>query len=176
LIVQHMGHTNERSRGDSRLRDWPDVEWRLTRETDDPASPRSITAYGRDVEIPNTALVYDSGTRRLTLGELVPDRAVVTQQKRNKMIEQALGVVVRWLYQGQHVDLSGRQIKEQMPDKGRPSVANIDAALKHGLQTGDLLSRDGPKGANLYRVAPESPIVREHEELQTFCKPKGTKA
>ncbi len=26
------GHINKRSRGDSRLRDWPDVEWRLVRQ------------------------------------------------------------------------------------------------------------------------------------------------
>ena len=25
-LVQHMGHTNERSRGDSRLQDWPDAD------------------------------------------------------------------------------------------------------------------------------------------------------
>ena len=30
-IVQH-GHSGERSRGDSRFRDWPDVEWRMVRE------------------------------------------------------------------------------------------------------------------------------------------------
>ncbi len=29
LVVHHFGHGPERSRGDSRLRDWPDVEWRL---------------------------------------------------------------------------------------------------------------------------------------------------
>ena len=26
LLVQHMGHANERARGDSRLQDWPDVD------------------------------------------------------------------------------------------------------------------------------------------------------
>jgi hypothetical protein len=51
LVVHHMGHGGERARGDSRLRDWPDAEWRLVRRDDDPASPRYITAYGRDVEV-----------------------------------------------------------------------------------------------------------------------------
>ena len=33
LVVQHMGHHGERSRGDSRLQDWPDAIWRLVRES-----------------------------------------------------------------------------------------------------------------------------------------------
>ena len=28
FIAQHMGHANERARGDSRLQDWPDAIWR----------------------------------------------------------------------------------------------------------------------------------------------------
>ena len=46
-VIHHMGHANERSRGDSRIRDWPDVEWRLVRQDDDPSSPRFLSAYGR---------------------------------------------------------------------------------------------------------------------------------
>ncbi|ORV69864.1 AAA family ATPase [Mycobacterium gordonae] len=51
LIVQHMGHANERARGDSRLQDWPDAIWRLVRETDQPDSARFFTAHGRDVDV-----------------------------------------------------------------------------------------------------------------------------
>ena len=28
FLIHHMGHGAERSRGASRLRDWPDAEWR----------------------------------------------------------------------------------------------------------------------------------------------------
>jgi len=66
LIVHHMGHSGERSRGDSRLRDWPDVEWRLVRESDDPASPRYISAFGRDVDVTESQLVYNPETRHLS--------------------------------------------------------------------------------------------------------------
>src|SRR5687767_4742892 len=51
VAVHHMGHGNERSRGDSRIRDWPAAEWRMVRKTDNPASPRFITAFGRGVNI-----------------------------------------------------------------------------------------------------------------------------
>src|SRR5262249_19788557 len=67
LIVQHMGHTGERARGDSKFRDWPDVEWRLVRKDEDPASPRFISAYGRDVDIAEQELAYEASTRRLAV-------------------------------------------------------------------------------------------------------------
>ena len=66
FIAQHMGHTNERSRGDSRLQDWPDAIWRMIRDNDDPASPRYFTAYGRDVDVTEGRLGFDPNTRRLT--------------------------------------------------------------------------------------------------------------
>src|SRR6185295_16578040 len=67
LLVHHMGHVGERSRGDSRLRDWPDVEWRLVRQDSDPASARFLTAYGRDVDVPENQLHFDAATRHLTV-------------------------------------------------------------------------------------------------------------
>lgn len=74
LVVHHTGHDGERSRGDSRLRDWPDAEWRITRLRDgdgpiDPAAPRFFAAYGRDVEVDEGRLEYDATTRRLTYME-----------------------------------------------------------------------------------------------------------
>jgi hypothetical protein len=77
LVVHHMGHTVERSRGSSRLRDWLDVEWRLVREdVDDPASRRYFSAYGRDVEVIESALDFQPGTRHLIIaGEPRKDAA-----------------------------------------------------------------------------------------------------
>src|SRR5690606_26456089 len=67
LVVHHMGHQGERSRGDSRFRDWPDVEWKLVRENEDSDSPRYISAYGRDVEQAEGLLEYHPDSRHLTL-------------------------------------------------------------------------------------------------------------
>ena len=33
VVAHHMGHTGERARGDSRLQDWPDVNWRIVKES-----------------------------------------------------------------------------------------------------------------------------------------------
>ena len=67
-----MGHFEERSRGASRLRDWPEVEWRYLRERDDDGHEvdsglRFLAAYGRDVDVQETRLDFDHVTRRLTL-------------------------------------------------------------------------------------------------------------
>jgi hypothetical protein len=72
LLVHHMGHNTERARGASRLRDWPDVEWKLTREKpeegeDQPAARRFFSAYGRDVDVAESALDYLPEVRRVVL-------------------------------------------------------------------------------------------------------------
>lgn len=72
VLVHHMGHNSERARGASRLRDWPDVEWKLAREKgeeneDNPAARRFFSAYGRDVDIAEAALDYLPESRRLVL-------------------------------------------------------------------------------------------------------------
>lgn len=69
LAAHHMGHSGERARGSSRLLDWPDVTWRLLTQPgdDDGAEPvRYFTAYGRDVDVAETALTYHPDTRRLS--------------------------------------------------------------------------------------------------------------
>lgn len=69
LLVHHMGHSNERSRGSSRIEDWPDVKWKLVKgSSDDERSARYFSAYGRDVDEPEALLLYNPATRHLTIG------------------------------------------------------------------------------------------------------------
>lgn len=79
LIVHHTGHDGTRSRGASRLLDEPDAIWNLNRdktpETSDnetvdifgPVTPRYFSAYGRDVDQPESGLSFNGVTRKLTL-------------------------------------------------------------------------------------------------------------
>lgn len=68
VVVHHMGHSNERSRGDSRILDWPDAVWKLVREdTEAPQSDRYFSAYGRDVDQPEVRLSYSNVNRRLSI-------------------------------------------------------------------------------------------------------------
>lgn len=66
LLVHHMGHNGERSRGDSRILDWPDATWRIVRETDDPSSARYFSAFGRDVDLAEGRLEFDPTNRHQT--------------------------------------------------------------------------------------------------------------
>lgn len=63
VVLHHMGHSDERARGDSRLRDWPDVEWHLVGER---TGKRYVSAHGRDVDMPETELTFDIDTGHMT--------------------------------------------------------------------------------------------------------------
>ena len=74
-LFHHMGHAAERSRGASRLRDWPDAEWKLVyerpREGDGepgPSAARYFEAAGRDVAEAEQRLDFDPATRHLSAG------------------------------------------------------------------------------------------------------------
>jgi hypothetical protein len=65
LLVHHMGRSGERSRGDSRIIDWPDATWKLVRENPEfENSPRYFSAYGRDVFRAESLLEYDTASQR----------------------------------------------------------------------------------------------------------------
>lgn len=66
-VIHHMGHSGERTRGGSKLRDWPDAEWRLMRQDDNPASARFFAAFGRDVDQAESKLEFDPGTRHMRI-------------------------------------------------------------------------------------------------------------
>lgn len=87
LMVHHMGHTSERSRGDSRLEDWPDAKWKLVKDQprdapDDPRAPRFFSAFGRDVDQAEVRLAYDPFDRHLSVdgGSRAQSRAETVEQ------------------------------------------------------------------------------------------------
>jgi hypothetical protein len=138
-LVQHMGHTGERSRGDSRLRDWPDVEWRLMRQDEEPSSARFITAYGRDVDVPESQLEFDQVTRRLT---------VAGGSRRDAKSADALSDVLAVLSESA-APMTGRAIKRALSDSDH-SRDVLDAALRYGTKTGELVPTNGPRNSKLY--------------------------
>jgi hypothetical protein len=113
-IAHHMGHAGERSRGDSRLRDWPDVEWRLVRDKSrdvdgetDPAAARYFAAYGRDVDQPEQLLGYDVATRRLN---------IVGGSRKEARAEVLVEAVVK--YVNAHPGCSQNQIENGIEGNG----------------------------------------------------------
>jgi hypothetical protein len=155
-VIHHMGHTAERSRGDSRIRDWPDVEWRLVREDDDPGSPRYISAYGRDVEVAEAMLGYDAASRRLTLAG---------GSRRDAAVRAALVDVLKVLDESTD-KLSGRQIEDRVDAHSRQAVRG---AIKAGITEGSILTEPGPKRSTLHFSAPvrrSAPSVRQRSESE----------
>jgi hypothetical protein len=144
LLVQHMGHANERARGDSRQQDWPDATWRLVRETDEPHSPRYFTAYGRDVDVPEGRLGFDPVTRRLTYAE---------GSRGDAKTEAALKTLIAILAEHTQTGgegLSGRDI-EATVDGEHPQKA-IRAAAKLAVKRGLVTTTPGARGAKLHRI------------------------
>lgn len=71
-VVHHMGHGSERARGDSRLRDWPDSEWKIVRDStdeDDPAAPKYFKAFGRGVDVKEGRLELEGVRLQFKAGE-----------------------------------------------------------------------------------------------------------
>jgi hypothetical protein len=153
LVVHHMGHTGERSRGDSRLRDWPDTEWRLVRQDENPESTRFLSAYGRDVDVPESQLAYDGTTRTLTLvgGNRKEHKEAQTSNAALDAIEEVLHDAGE--------PLSGRAIKAELKDSDHGRDA-IDIALRYGVTTQRLQTRPGKHRATLYTPI-QCPSVRQ---------------
>lgn len=163
-IVQHAGHQGERARGDSRFRDWPDVAWTLTRETEDERSPRFFSAFGRDIDVPEQRLDYDPLTRRLT---------VAGGSRRDRVTERALEEVLAVL-RASDVALSGRAIWEELESSGADSSRSaVRQAIKLGIKSGAVHTSEGPKRAVLHRAS--APVRRSAPDdtgsLGDVCAP-----
>lgn len=135
LLVHHMGHGPERSRGASRLIGWPDVNWRLIRPKDDrnpnaepdPEGPRYFAANGRDVDVREGRMVFNEANRHLLYVE--------GGRKRDELTTNIgkLLVVVR-----DEPDISGRQTEERLKGQavGRDAARRaLSAAVSKGYVT-----------------------------------------
>ena len=141
LLVHHMGHGGERSRGDSRILDWPDASWRLLKdqenENDSAAQGnRFFTAHGRDVDVPKRLLDYDPISRHLTIG----------QTRTAAKTGAALADVLELLESSS--SLTKREIEEQLAASSSNSQKAIRAAIKRGIAEYLITAEVGERGAH----------------------------
>lgn len=143
VLVHHMGHNGERVRGASRLRDWPDVEWRLVREEEDgqpnPAAKRYFSAYGRDVDVSESALDYAGETRRLRLAG---------GSRAGKGTDAAHHALLIYLAGNQ--GSSGRAIELALGAEHTRKA--IRAGLKAALEGQEITKAQGMRGATLHSL------------------------
>ncbi|MGH3496300.1 MAG: AAA family ATPase [Nocardioidaceae bacterium] len=140
IIVHHMGHSAERSRGDSRLMDWPDALWKIVRDkdeedetADDPAGARYFSAYGRDVDIGQAELSYDPDTRHLTLGTGATSRRQATAHRKIVRTDESVMAVVT-----DTPGLTKRRLRAAVAHTGGHNP-DIDAAVERLVAQGLIL-------------------------------------
>lgn len=147
LLVHHMGHSGERSRGDSRIIDWPDATWKLVRDKpDDEGSPRYFSAYGRDVYRAESHVDYDSTTRRLSL------RAGNRQDAANDRLLPALLDILRVHPEG----LSGRALDDAMVEIGHGRNESRNAR-QHAIKRLMVTIGRGERRAVIHKLNPNWP-------------------
>jgi hypothetical protein len=145
-VIHHMGHVGERSRGDSRLLDWPDVSWRLVRDKAeegevDPSAARYFSAYGRDVNVPEGRLEFDPNGRRL--------RLVGGSRSDSKAAE-----ILPYLYDllWKHPNSSKNAIEKALVPQGH-TQKDVRAALAVAVRNNVVKTSKGARGADLHSIA-----------------------
>ena len=147
LMVHHMGHAHERSRGGSRLQDWPDAIWRVVRESDDPSSPRYFSAYGRDVDVREGRLSYDPATRRLSYAN--GSRSDTKAEAAQLAIVDLLAEAAR--AGGEPMSKNAIETEPKLCEQHTQKSlrAGLAQAVSHGLVTVEV----GARRAKLHRIA-----------------------
>jgi len=151
ILVHHAGHVGERSRGDSRLRDWPDAEWRIIRPAPKdgtepgPDDPRFFGAEGRDVGVTERQISFNNDTGRMVL--LDGEGTTRKDARAEQSMHELQGRIVTFL-RTMDEPVSTKRIKDEVP--GRSS--KIDECLLHLKESG-LVKMTKTGSANMWEVA-----------------------
>ncbi|WP_280472755.1 AAA family ATPase [Nocardia cyriacigeorgica] len=143
VLVHHMGHNGERSRGDSRLLDWPDALWKITRPGDDDNGPRYFSAMGRDVDVAEGLLDFTPQTRGL----------VYVGGNRTEADARRVLPDLRALLREHSAGLGHRDIEARLRDGGHGRNA-VRRALEVARQEGITIVSDGPRNSRIHALNP----------------------
>lgn len=153
VVVHHMGHQEERSRGDSRLLDWPDVLWKIVRDRDDEgrtddAGDRYFSAMGRDVQVAESLLDYTPET-----GSLMVAGGSRSDKKARGIFEEIVEILSDPANSG---GLSFTKLVSKLKARGN-SRDNSRKAIRMALADAVLVSDPGSRGADVYTLNPSRP-------------------
>lgn len=152
LVHHHMGHANERARGDSTLLGWSDANWKIVRDDDHPLQPRYFsTDKVRDADDPvrEGLLSFDKATGRLTYAG---GNRATTHQAENveKRLSAVLDALADKATEGTD-EMNVSQIRSAVGGKKETTDAALALAEKRGLVT-----RRHQNRAKLYRLDPKA--------------------
>lgn len=155
MAVTHMGHQNERARGDSRLLDWNDAMWNIVRDptardTDEDAK-RYFSALGRDVSLGEGLLAYDARRRWLSYaGGNRKDAAA------RKLVPPVLELIK------DRPGLSGAEIERQiMTNVADATQKGVRDALKLVRHEKRVRTEEGPRRSQLHYIKDGDPLAEE---------------
>jgi hypothetical protein len=156
VVVHHMGHSQERSRGDSRLVDWPDVNWKIVKEAqsedadqegiDSDGGRRFFSAHGRDVKISESLLEWDPESRGLRLLE---------GGRRDAKARDAVQSVVDSLAEvgdGMTTNALTARLKEVQG----LSFHTARKAIKLAIEQGQIYESGGARGSKILQINPSA--------------------
>ncbi|WP_255776068.1 AAA family ATPase [Mycobacteroides abscessus] len=154
LVVTHMGHQNERARGDSRLLDWPDALWKIVRGGDDDSDdegrrPRYFSALGRDVAVAEGELTYDDQTRHL---------AYAGGSRKDSAARAALPELLA-LVRAEPGELSKNAVEVRLKDEHGITQRLARDAIAYAIKEGQIEVVPGPRNSKLLKPADEPVAV-----------------
>ena len=153
VVVHHMGHSEERSRGDSRLKDWPDVLWKLVRDQDEDghdieSGDRFFSAMGRDVNVAESQLYWQSETRALSIcGGNRNDK------KASGAIEDIIDIMMDPANKN-GLSRNALVVKLQSPGHGGHGRNVARNAVVVAVQKAILVTSTGPRNSNVHILNP----------------------
>lgn len=150
LVVHHMGHSNERARGDSGIIGWGDANWKLVLGDDgDEHGPRWLKANGRDVAQPEVQVSRDATTRRL----------VVAGGSRTSLRMTAAYDAVTEVLTGAEGPMTAGAVEAAAMGPTIPR-ARVREALASMVALNQVTVEVGERNARLHRLNPVSSPVR----------------
>lgn len=135
ILSAHAGWEGTRTRGSSGLEDWPDA---VVTVTGSPTGDRFLSAFGRDVEVAEDTLAYDSETRALTLTG-GGSKALAAERRS---IEELLPRVLKAI--GENPGAIGAKLDKLIPGQRSGLVSKT---AKHAESIGKVRREPGKQGA-----------------------------
>lgn len=156
MVNHHFGHVAERARGDSGIEAWADAVWRmrLMEQGHPETGPRFLSAFGRDVDVPEGKVTFtsrrtDDGAGRDSLGFVANcsrEAALSNEKATERASDVQADVLEALVHSGQTSWESGAQVviqvKDRFPGRGKDSIlASLGELEREGL----LVTTPGPR-------------------------------
>jgi len=155
ILVAHTGHMGDdeaqvRARGAARLMDWADAIWSYRAGNDANPERRYLSAYGRDVNLPEVALDFGAPTRSLTVAAGAGSRSA---DRREALAVEAAEAVI------EHHRATGEPMTKTALENAleRGKASDKRAAISAAILAGWVRVESGGNRSLLHYPGNESP-------------------